>query len=221
MFPAPRFRPGFRYVSEHVEPGAYRRDFFALSRADISADDRLYCFPPPGSVRAAAAKLLHLAATGVLVAFEAEAAAVPELRQREPGPTPRAAAGDTNATTTATAAAAPPAGYPEDPRAWADRADGRVRAGVGPWLALGPHAGWWPLPTGRWAKRRKRDPPSAEELWRDPAAALARARSSSGSGAASGGGGGGGIDGGTNGGEGATEEPGELVAIFFQFPRPE
>lgn len=183
----------FRYVSEHGEPRAFRRDFYALSQQDLAPSDRLYVFPPPGSVRAAASKLLHLAAAGVLVAFEAEAAKIPEFLPREPS---------TLAGSNATGVQA------EDPRDWFMwRGDGRVRAGVGPWAALGAHAGWWPLPSGAWAQREESDPPGAEELEDDPDSAAGGTSA----------GGGGGREGKAAGG---LAPPGQLVAIFFAFPSP-
>lgn len=196
------FRPGcFRYISEHIEPMSFRRDFFSISHLDLTPSDRLYCFPPPGSVRAAVSKLLHLGASGVLVAFEGEVAAIPELRQRDEEP---AAGGGGGAT------------GPESPRAWERRADGRVRGGVGPWFSLSKHAGWWPLATGQWAERKESEPPTVGDIWRGehrgPGASAAKAHSTTNSSSSSGGGQGAALGGGERG-------PGQLVAIFFAFPK--
>lgn len=159
-----------RYVSKHVEPSAAFHDFYALSRADIrraSAEtpphtdtdtgaERLYCFPPPGTVARAVAKLAALGASGVLVAFDAEALRLPELRRRRRR---RARGGGGHGRE----------GEGERERDWGGEDEDGGAAGVGPWIALGPHAGWWPLASGRWEQRGAADPPlGTDALPRSP-----------------------------------------------------
>lgn len=127
--------PSGRYISKHIEPGAFLRDFYALSHQDLRPEDRLLVFPPLGTSRRVVAKLLTLTerAHGVLVATAGEVRGIPELRQgRGSGAT------------------------------WVE-GDGTVRVAVGPWLAPGPHAAWWPLPDGGWEERTGADDGHGQE----------------------------------------------------------
>lgn len=114
-----------RFVSYHHDPRSMHVDFFGLPRSSplLTADDRLLCFPPPGLVGAAVAKLRTLMAAGVLVAFADEAARYPELRAA------------------AAAAAAATQG----------QQSASCSAAVGPWLPLADGDLWWPLANGSWA----------------------------------------------------------------------
>lgn len=65
-----------RYISRHPDPSAWHTDYYDLPSSKLSAADRLYLFPPPGTLRTALFKARTLRARGAAVAEEGEALAL-------------------------------------------------------------------------------------------------------------------------------------------------
>lgn len=141
--------------------------------------------------------MLALGARGVLVVSAAEAEGIPELRHAWGGETSTAEA--TGARTTATGAAAASAD--------AGGMGSAVTQPVPPWLALGPGAGWHPLPSGLWRAAAVGETPRAAV----GLSALSAAGDEGGNRNSQQ------EDGGNDSGDAGNGAPSDLVAVFFSF----